>query len=163
MESAFPSQSLWKDTCAIFIGTDSVLLEVCNWEEWYCHWSLISTTSNILAIKLTASLRLLVRSHPLLFWVAAWLPLIVLAYHSLWTKCTPWFASLIERCWSTIEKASYVLTIRFRATSYWSRPWLQGLFGSICLKEWHFWPHSIIASIGDPYFEKWQLPLNFET
>jgi hypothetical protein len=28
--------------------------------------------------------------------IPAWPPLIVLAYHSPWTKCTPWFASIIE-------------------------------------------------------------------
>jgi hypothetical protein len=28
--------------------------------------------------------------------ILAWPPLIVLAYHSPWTKCTPWFASIIE-------------------------------------------------------------------
>jgi hypothetical protein len=96
MESASPPQKLRKDPCATFIRTDGVLLEVRNWKVEYCIWSLVATTSHILALKLTASWELLIRSIPLLFWVTAWLPLIVLAYHSLWTKCTPWFTSIIE-------------------------------------------------------------------
>jgi hypothetical protein len=32
----------------------------------------------------------------LVVWIPTWPPLIMLAYHSPWTKCTPWFASIIE-------------------------------------------------------------------
>jgi hypothetical protein len=96
MESTSPPQKLRKDPCVTFIRTDGVLLEVRNRKVECCIWSLVATTSHILALKLTASWELLIRSLPLLFWVAAWLPLIVLAYHSLWTKCTPWFTSFIE-------------------------------------------------------------------
>jgi hypothetical protein len=56
-----------------------------------------------------------------------------------------------------------MLSVHLRAMSYRSHPWLQGPFCSIYLSEHHFWPHSIIASIGGPYFEKRQLSLNFET
>jgi hypothetical protein len=62
MESAFPPRNLWKDPCATFIRTDGVLLEVRNRKEWCCPWSLIATISHILALKLTASLRLMFES-----------------------------------------------------------------------------------------------------
>jgi hypothetical protein len=62
MESTFPSQNLRKDPGATFIRTDSILLEVRNQKEGCCAWSLIATTSRILALKLTAALTLLIRS-----------------------------------------------------------------------------------------------------
>jgi hypothetical protein len=56
------SSKLAKDPCASFIGTDGVLLEVRNRKEECCTWSLIATTSHILALKLTSSLRLMIGS-----------------------------------------------------------------------------------------------------
>jgi hypothetical protein len=56
-----------KDPCASFIRTGGVLLKIRNWKEECCTWSLLATTSRILTLKLTASLRLLVRSFSLLF------------------------------------------------------------------------------------------------
>jgi hypothetical protein len=41
---------------------DGVLLEVYNQKEGCCAWSLIATTCHILALKLTASLRLVIES-----------------------------------------------------------------------------------------------------
>jgi hypothetical protein len=61
----FPPQNLQKDSCAAFFGTDGVLLEVRNRKGECCAWSLIATTSRILALKLTASLTLLIRSPSL--------------------------------------------------------------------------------------------------
>jgi hypothetical protein len=37
---------------ASFVRTDGVLLEVRNWKEEYCAWSLIATISCILALSL---------------------------------------------------------------------------------------------------------------
>jgi hypothetical protein len=56
------SSELAKDPCAAFIRTDGVLLEVHNRKEECCTWSLVATTSHILALKLTASLRLMIGS-----------------------------------------------------------------------------------------------------
>jgi hypothetical protein len=78
MESAFPSQNLWKDPCKTFIRMDGVLLEVHNQKEECCAWSLVATISHILALKLTASLRLLVRSFSLSCQSIAWLSWVVL-------------------------------------------------------------------------------------
>jgi hypothetical protein len=62
MESAFPSRNLWNGPCATFIRTDGVWLKVRNQKEECCPWSLIATTGQILALKLTASLRLVIES-----------------------------------------------------------------------------------------------------
>jgi hypothetical protein len=62
MEGVSPPQSLWKVSCATFIETDSVLLEVRNRKEGCCPWSLVATTSHILTLKLNASLRLMIKS-----------------------------------------------------------------------------------------------------
>jgi hypothetical protein len=61
MEGA-PPRSLRKNLCATFVETDGVLLEVRNRKEGCCPWSLIATTSHILTLKLTASLRLMIES-----------------------------------------------------------------------------------------------------
>jgi hypothetical protein len=126
MEDVFPSRNLWKDPCATFVETDDVLLEIRNQKEG---WSLIATTSHVLALKLTASLRVLIRSLSW-FQVLAWLPLIVLAYHSPQpsvllgsnlssshvgppsSKCPTWWRST------------------FTAMSFWSRTRLQEPFCS---------------------------------
>jgi hypothetical protein len=42
-------------------------------EEGCCPWSLVATTSHIIALKLTASLRLMGGSLSSLFWILAWL------------------------------------------------------------------------------------------
>jgi hypothetical protein len=81
VKGASPFWNLWKDPYATFVGTDSVLLELRNRKEGCCAWSLVAITSRILALKLTASLRVLIKSL-FLFEVLAWLPLIVLAYRS---------------------------------------------------------------------------------
>jgi hypothetical protein len=47
-----PLSELVKYHYASFIGTDGVLLEVRNQNEEYCTWSLIATTSRILALSL---------------------------------------------------------------------------------------------------------------
>jgi hypothetical protein len=138
MESASPPQKFQKDPCATFIRTDGVLLEVRNRKVECCIWSLVATTSHILALKLTTSWELLIRSIPLLFWVAAWLPLIVLAYHSLWTKCTPWFASIMSHtmailqpltillywcsCITYFEWVPYMASVHSQAVWSWSQP-----------------------------------------
>jgi hypothetical protein len=62
MEGVSPPRSLQKDPCATFVRTDGVLLEVRNQKEGCCPWSLIATVSHILALKLTASLRLMIES-----------------------------------------------------------------------------------------------------
>jgi hypothetical protein len=62
MKSAFSSWNLRKNHCASFIRTNGVLLEVCSRKDECCAWSLVAITSHILALKLTASLRLLIRS-----------------------------------------------------------------------------------------------------
>jgi hypothetical protein len=62
MESAFPSRDLWKDPCTTFVRMDGVLLEVHNRKEECRIWSLIATTSHIIALKLTASRRLIIES-----------------------------------------------------------------------------------------------------
>jgi hypothetical protein len=62
MESAFPSRNMWKDPCATLVRMDGVILEVRNRKEGCCHWSLVATTGHILALKLTASLRLVIES-----------------------------------------------------------------------------------------------------
>jgi hypothetical protein len=51
----------------MFVETDGVLLEVRNRKEACCPWSLVATISHILALKLTASLRLMIESLSLLF------------------------------------------------------------------------------------------------
>jgi hypothetical protein len=87
---------LAKESCVTFIRTDGVLLEVWNRKGECCAWSLIATTSRILALKLTASLRLLIRS-PSLFVSRPCLTFLSSAvYHPVPTKCTPWFTSIIE-------------------------------------------------------------------
>jgi hypothetical protein len=48
----FPSRKLQKDSCATFVGTDGILLEVRNQKEGYCTWSRVATTSRILALSL---------------------------------------------------------------------------------------------------------------
>jgi hypothetical protein len=67
MESAFASQNLQKDPCATFVRTDGVLLEVRNQKEGCYPWSLVATTSHILALKFTASRRLMIGSLSPLF------------------------------------------------------------------------------------------------
>jgi hypothetical protein len=52
MGSAFPPQNLQKYPGATFIETDGVLLDVRNWKEGYCTWSLVATTSRISALSL---------------------------------------------------------------------------------------------------------------
>jgi hypothetical protein len=47
-----PLSEFAKDPYASFIGTDDVLLEVRNRNEECCTWSLIATTSRILALSL---------------------------------------------------------------------------------------------------------------
>jgi hypothetical protein len=64
MESTFPSQNMCKGHYATFIGTDDVLLKVRNQKGGCLPWSLIATTSHILALKLTALLRLVSESIP---------------------------------------------------------------------------------------------------
>jgi hypothetical protein len=81
------SSELAKDPCASFIGTDGVLLEVRNRKEECCTWSLVATISHILALKLTTSLRLMIRSLS---------SFVLNPYRSLPTNCTPWFAFIIE-------------------------------------------------------------------
>jgi hypothetical protein len=61
------SESAKEDPCTTFIRTDGVLLKVCNQKEECRTWCLIATISHILALKLTASLRLMIRSHFSLF------------------------------------------------------------------------------------------------
>jgi hypothetical protein len=56
------SLGLAKDSYASFIRMDGVLLEVRNRKKECCTWSLIATTSRILALKLTALVRLMIRS-----------------------------------------------------------------------------------------------------
>jgi hypothetical protein len=56
------SSKLAKYPYASFVRTDGVLLEVRNRKEECCTWSLIATTCRILALKLTVSLRLMIRS-----------------------------------------------------------------------------------------------------
>jgi hypothetical protein len=51
----------------------------------------------------------------------------------------------------------------FQAMLYWSRSCLQEPLCPIYPSEHPFQPHSIIASMGDPYFEKGKLLLNIET
>jgi hypothetical protein len=46
----------------MFVRTNDVLLEVRNQKEGCCPWSLVAIISHILAIKLTASLRMMIRS-----------------------------------------------------------------------------------------------------
>jgi hypothetical protein len=67
MKSVFPSWNLQKDPYATFIRTDDVLLKVHNQKEGCFHWSLVATTSHILALKLTASRRLMIGSLSSLF------------------------------------------------------------------------------------------------
>jgi hypothetical protein len=62
MESAFPSRDLRNGPCATIIRMDGVWLEVYNQKEECCPWSLIATTGHILALKLAASLRLMIES-----------------------------------------------------------------------------------------------------
>jgi hypothetical protein len=52
MEIAFPPWNLQKDPCATFVRTGGVLLEVRNWKEGCCAWSLMAATSRILALSL---------------------------------------------------------------------------------------------------------------
>jgi hypothetical protein len=56
------SSELAKYPYASFVKMDGVLLEVRNRKEKCCTWSLIATTSRILALKLTVSLSLMIRS-----------------------------------------------------------------------------------------------------
>jgi hypothetical protein len=70
---------------------DGILLEVHNRKEVCCPWSTVATISHILALKLTASLRLMSRSITSLFWILAWPSYVALAYPSLPPKCTLWF------------------------------------------------------------------------
>jgi hypothetical protein len=67
MENAFPSQNLWRDPCSTFVRTDGVLLKVRNRKEGCCPWSLVATTSHIIALKITTSRRLMIRSLSPLF------------------------------------------------------------------------------------------------
>jgi hypothetical protein len=53
MEKAFVRWKLAKDPCASFVRTDGVLLEVRNWKEECCVWSLGAMTSHILALSLS--------------------------------------------------------------------------------------------------------------
>jgi hypothetical protein len=48
--------------CAAFVRTDGVWLEVRNRKEECCPWSLVATIDHILALKLTASLKLVIES-----------------------------------------------------------------------------------------------------
>jgi hypothetical protein len=67
MKSALPSRNLWKDPYATFIRTYGVLLEERNRKEGCFPWSLVTTTSHILALKLTVSRRLMIGSLSPLF------------------------------------------------------------------------------------------------
>jgi hypothetical protein len=67
MGSAFPPQNLRKDPFATFVRTDGVLLEVRNQKEGCCPWSLVATTSHVLALKVIASRRLIIGSLSPLF------------------------------------------------------------------------------------------------
>jgi hypothetical protein len=60
--NTFPSQNMRKGPGATFSGTDGVLLTVRNRKEGCCPWSLVATTCHIQALKLTASLRLMIKS-----------------------------------------------------------------------------------------------------
>jgi hypothetical protein len=87
---------LARGPCTTFVRTDGVLLEVRNRKGECCTWSLVATTSRILALKFTASLRLLIRS-PSLFVSRPYLNFLSsVVYHPVSTKCTPWFTSIIK-------------------------------------------------------------------
>jgi hypothetical protein len=73
MEGASPPRNLRKDPYATFVGTDGVLLELRNQKEGGCARSLVATTSHVLALKLIASLRVLIISLTW-FQVLAWFP-----------------------------------------------------------------------------------------
>jgi hypothetical protein len=47
---------------------DGVLLEVCNWKERYCSWSLIATTSHIQTLSYHAIPKSPLYNRPLLVW-----------------------------------------------------------------------------------------------
>jgi hypothetical protein len=81
MKSAFPSQNLWKRPLCNIHRNKWCITRVTQPERRLLCWSLIAITSRILALKLTASLRVLISN---LSWLQAlaWLPLIVLAYRS---------------------------------------------------------------------------------
>jgi hypothetical protein len=74
MEGTSPPQNLQKYPCAIFIGTDGVLLEVHNQKEGCCAWSLMATASQILALSLLLLSDLMNISIPCLFQITASLP-----------------------------------------------------------------------------------------
>jgi hypothetical protein len=61
---SYPSPKAY---CFLEVGTDGVLLEVRNQKEGCYPWSLVATTSHILALKLTASRKLMIRSLSPLF------------------------------------------------------------------------------------------------
>jgi hypothetical protein len=137
MEGASPPRNLWKYSCATFVGTDGILLKIHNQKEGCCARSLIATVSHVLALNLTASLRVLIRS---LFWfqVLAWLPLIVLA------SCSPQPSVLLGLNLSSSpvgppsSKCPTWWRSTFPAMSFWSRTQLQKPFCSSYQRKHYF-------------------------
>jgi hypothetical protein len=84
---------LVKGPCASFVRMDGILLELHNRKEECRTWSLIATTSQVLALRLSLRQTMMSISLCLLFQIPGDL---VHVYHSLPMKCTPWFTSIIE-------------------------------------------------------------------
>jgi hypothetical protein len=91
---------------------DDVLLEVRNQKEGFCAWSLIATTSHILTLTLTTSLRLMIESLSS-FVSNPYLSFLSSTYISSQpTQCTPWFASIIEpHCGGPANIYSFALLV----------------------------------------------------
>jgi hypothetical protein len=136
MESAIPPRNLQKDPCATFVWTDGVLLEVHNWKKGCCPWSLIATTSHILALKRTAARRLMIRSLSSLF-------------KSL-------FDPLNSACISfTLNQVHSLVRIYHRAIPWWFCNLLQfytiGVRVSLILSEYPTWRRSTLQPCGHDF------------
>jgi hypothetical protein len=120
---------------------DGVLLKVCNWKEGCCTWSLVATTSCMLALSLlllsnlmNVSLSLFVLNPCLTFLNSACTTFTLNQVYSLvhiyHRAISWWFHKRLPfcpiKCSYTVdfEQVPYMVLVRFWAMSLWAHTWL---------------------------------------
>jgi hypothetical protein len=120
---------------------DGVLLKVCNWKEGCCTWSLVATTSCMLALSIlllsnlmNVSLSLFVLNPCLTFLNSACTTFTLNQVYSLvhiyHRAISWWFHKRLPfcpiKCSYTVyfEQVPYMVLVRFWAMSLWAHTWL---------------------------------------
>jgi hypothetical protein len=84
------------------------------------------------------------------------------AYHSLPTKCAPWFASIIEPCWATFEQVPYMVSVHLQAMLFWSRTWLCASISIYCPSEYRLRSCRWSTPFGSSYLDRGCRPWHWD-